>query len=271
MGAMRSTHAQTILLVDDQDPVRTALAGLLRHAGYHILEAASGDAALPIFREHVGRIDVLLSDITMPGMQGPELAQRLITRQPDLSVLLISGFVTCAPSTFGLDDRHVAFLAKPFRVAELLAKLEDLLGRAPRPHPEAAHRDKPARTVLVVDDDETTVDHYARILRSEGFHVVTAMGAEDGYRAIAAGSVDAILLDVRMPHVDGLEFLQRLRREGTNPTPVAMLTGDYLLDERTVAQIHALGADLHFKPLWVDEVVAIVRTLLSGVRHLAPS
>jgi DNA-binding response OmpR family regulator len=261
---MGTANPRTILLVDDQAPVRTVLAALLCQAGYRVLEAASGQDALRLWREHPAKIDVLLSDIAMPGIQGPELAQRLIARQPDLYVLLISGFVTCSPSTFGLDHRRVAFLAKPFRLSELVAKLEDLLARSPRRSSEPPQGDEHlrGRMVLVVDDDETTLNHYAGMLRLEGFHVVTASTAEEGLRVFAKGPVDAVLLDLRMPDIDGLELLRRLRRDGASRTPIAMLTGDYLLNDDVVAQIYALDAALHFKPLWIEDVVAIVQGLL---------
>jgi DNA-binding response OmpR family regulator len=114
-----------------------------------------------------------------------------------------------------------------------------------------------------VDDDDATVDHYAHILRSEGFRPVTALTAEQGLDALARESIDAVLLDLRMPDIDGLEFLRRLQRHGISRAPVAMLTRDYLLDDRIIAQIHAFGVELHFKPVWVEDVVAIVGDLLA--------
>src|SRR5262245_25223159 len=116
----------------------------------------------------------------MPGMQGPELAQRLIALQPNLHVLLISGFVKRPPAMFGLDDRDVAFLAKPFRLQELVTKLQELVARSSRAtaNPTADQDAAADRTVLVVDDDEVTVDLYARILRAERFHVIAATTAE---------------------------------------------------------------------------------------------
>src|SRR5262245_48786138 len=99
---------------------------MLRRAGYDVVEANSGEEACRIFPPQAGDIHILVSDIAMPGMQGSELAQRLIAIKPSLHVLLISGYVKCSPSTFRLDDRNVAFLAKPFHAKELLAKLQEL-------------------------------------------------------------------------------------------------------------------------------------------------
>jgi DNA-binding response OmpR family regulator len=117
-----------------------------------------------------------------------------------------------------------------------------------------------------VDDDRTTLDHFSRMLKLEGFEVCTA---EDGERALLLATErrpDAILLDLRMPLMDGVEFLRRLRRTpGLADTPVAIVTGDYFVEERIGAQLNDLGTRLVFKPLWVDEIVALAKSLID--RH----
>src|SRR6476660_9417035 len=110
---MSTPSAGLVLLVDDEHAVRTVTGVMLRRAGYDVIQASSGDEALRLFQEHAAEIPILVSDIAMPGMQGPELAQRLIAIKRDLFVLLISGYVKCSPSMFRLDDRNVALLAKP--------------------------------------------------------------------------------------------------------------------------------------------------------------
>jgi CheY-like chemotaxis protein len=268
----RSAAAETVLLVDDESAVRTVIAVMLRRAGYDVIEASSGDGAARLFQRHAGAIRFVVSDIAMPGMQGPELAQRLIALQLDLYVLLISGYVKCSPSTFRLDDRNVAFLAKPFVPAELIAKLRELVTRSAGPAISLTARDSNlanSRTVLVVDDDLATVELYTRMLRPEGFTVIPTTTGEEGLRQFAQQPADVILLDLRMPDIDGLEFLRLLRRSATRRPAVAMITGDYFLDDSIIAQVRALGAELHFKPLWVDDIVGIVRGLLSGATNRA--
>jgi DNA-binding response OmpR family regulator len=119
-------------------------------------------------------------------------------------------------------------------------------------------------TILVVDDDETVRRTFAQILKFEGYRVRTATDAESGLRVAADSRPRAIILDFRMPLVNGLEFLRRLRAgyEG-HETPVAMVTGDYFLDDHVLAELKSLGAVLYFKPLWLDDLVDLVRTLLS--------
>jgi two-component system, OmpR family, response regulator PrrA len=123
--------------------------------------------------------------------------------------------------------------------------------------------ERAAATILIVDDDEGVTQTFARMLRLEGFDVRTAMTAETGLREAEDARPDAIILDLRMPLVDGLGFLRRLR-EQTNQrdTPVAIVTGDYFLDDSVSAELRQLGAELKFKPLWLEDLVGLARTLL---------
>jgi DNA-binding response OmpR family regulator len=106
---------------------------------------------------------------------------------------------------------------------------------------------------------------FAQILKFEGYRVRTARDAETGLRAAADSRPDAIILDFRMPVLNGLGFLRRLRvEEGQRDTPVAIVTGDYFLDDHVVAELKALGAVLFFKPLWLEDLVALAHQLLRG-------
>ena len=120
-------------------------------------------------------------------------------------------------------------------------------------------------TVLIVDDDFATVDIFAQVLRLEGYEVRTALSAEGGMRAVQASRPDAILVDFRMPLATGLEFLRRLRAcDGYRDTPVAVVTGDYSLDDTLGTELDQLGARVAFKPLLVAELVDLTSRLLAG-------
>jgi two-component system, cell cycle sensor histidine kinase and response regulator CckA len=119
---------ERILLVEDEDSVRVILGALLRRNGYHVLEAATPRGALDIFAHHADAIDLLLTDIVMPEMNGPALAQRLVSRKPTLRVLFISGYADAA-SPAALRGPHVGFLAKPFLASTLTRAVRDLLDR----------------------------------------------------------------------------------------------------------------------------------------------
>ena len=119
-------------------------------------------------------------------------------------------------------------------------------------------------TILIVDDDEGVTTTFARMLRLEGYQVHTAMSAETGLREAEATLPDAIILDLRMPLVDGLGFLRQLRSIAQQQhVPVAIVTGDYFLDDAVSSELTQLGAALKFKPLWLEDLVSLARTLLS--------
>jgi len=119
------------------------------------------------------------------------------------------------------------------------------------------------RTILIVDDDRAVVDTFARMLKLEGFAVATAINPEMGLEIADSARPDAIILDLRMPLVNGLQFLRHLRsKPNLVEVPVAIVTGDYFLGEPTAAELKALGASIRFKPMWLEDLVALARTLV---------
>jgi CheY-like chemotaxis protein len=118
-------------------------------------------------------------------------------------------------------------------------------------------------TILIVNDDSTLAEMFARMLTLEGFNALTAVDPETGLYEAEAAQVDAILLDLQMPRVDGLAFLRRLRaHQDGREMPVAIVTADIFLDRATINDLRELGAATYFKPLWVDDLVCITRGLL---------
>jgi DNA-binding response OmpR family regulator len=118
-------------------------------------------------------------------------------------------------------------------------------------------------SILIVDDDEAVTQTFARMLELEGYAVRTAINAETGLREAEEYRPDAIILDLRMPLMDGLGFLRRLRGcDGQHDTPVAIVTGDYFLDDAVSNELRQLGAELKFKPMWLEDLVGLARMLL---------
>jgi len=113
-----------------------------------------------------------------------------------------------------------------------------------------------------------TTETFARILRLEGFQVQTAGSAEGGLQEADTHCPDAIILDLRMPLMDGLGFLRRLRSTVQHRhVPVAIVTGDYFVDDEVSAEIRQLGAELKFKPVWLEDLVALAHSLVEPERR----
>jgi len=121
----------TILLVDDEGPVRQMLYEFLAAVGYRVLEAKDGVEALRVGRGHTERIDLLLTDMVMPGMDGLELAMRHIKLHPESKILVISGYPGMPGDASFTSDSRYAFLPKPFAVKSLAEQVRALLNRAP--------------------------------------------------------------------------------------------------------------------------------------------
>jgi two-component system cell cycle sensor histidine kinase/response regulator CckA len=115
---------ETILLVEDEPAVRRLFMLALTHAGYRVYPARNGQEALKLFDEHGDSIDLLLTDLKMPHMDGAELARHLHARRKTLKMIAISGYAGGADQQLTAD-----FLAKPFSRHELLAKVREVLDR----------------------------------------------------------------------------------------------------------------------------------------------
>jgi len=119
-------RGETILLVEDEDSLREAVHDYLRENGYEVLEAANGQEALEVAARHSGGIHLLLTDVIMPKMSGPELARELSSRE-GMAVLFMSGYTDDAIVNHGVLQPGVAFLQKPFSLDVLGAKVRNVL------------------------------------------------------------------------------------------------------------------------------------------------
>jgi CheY-like chemotaxis protein len=124
----RSRSGQgTVLLVEDQASVRNLITRVLRASGYRVIEADSGPQALALPDSELSSIDLLITDVVMPGMSGSALAAGLTARKEGLRVLFISGYAPNRTMHEGLLEPGMAFLQKPFSPAQIAAKVDEIL------------------------------------------------------------------------------------------------------------------------------------------------
>jgi PAS domain S-box-containing protein len=127
--------SETILLVEDEEQVRGAVRNLLRRNGYHVLEAQSPGDALLVSEQYSGSIHLLLTDVIMPRMTGPELASRLLLLRPSIHVLYMSGYANRSIERTGVLDQAFSFLQKPVTPDALLGKVREVIDGVRRPLP----------------------------------------------------------------------------------------------------------------------------------------
>jgi signal transduction histidine kinase len=126
-GVRPTGGGETLLLVEDNDELRSATRGLLDALGYRVATAANGPEALAALEEAGGRIDLVICDMVMPGMSGPEVVERLRARSPEIRVLLMSGYTDDVVARHGISEGKYDFLEKPFSADRLAVKIRFVL------------------------------------------------------------------------------------------------------------------------------------------------
>lgn len=125
MSYQRGT--ETILLVDDEESLRTVVVDLLSQLGYHVLAAGNGEQAIKLAQEYPGKIDLLVTDVVMEGLPGPELADTLLQGRPGLKVVFISGFADGSHDWDTILRPGMVLVQKPFSIKILSTKLREVL------------------------------------------------------------------------------------------------------------------------------------------------
>ena len=126
-GGDAAPVSETILLVEDQEEVRSVLRRVLTARGYHVLAAASGQDALRLTVQFAGPIDLLVTDVMMPGMSGREVALLLAPAHPTMKTLYLSGYTDECIAHLGMREPGIAFLQKPFTGDTLAQKVREVL------------------------------------------------------------------------------------------------------------------------------------------------
>lgn len=124
MALVPETNPATILVVEDDDSVRKVVGRIVSNGGFHLLSAGSGEEALNIEKEFRGTIELLISDVMMPDMSGPEVAQKMKLLRPGMRVMLMSGYPDGALSVLNFGWH---FIRKPFMAADLTTRIKDVL------------------------------------------------------------------------------------------------------------------------------------------------
>ena len=119
--------SETILLAEDNEHVRRLTGTILRRHGYTVLEAENGERALSILDGYSGTVNLLLSDVVMPGMNGSELFAQAVKKVPDLKVLYMSGYTDDVIAHHGILDEGIQFIQKPFSLQALTSKVREAL------------------------------------------------------------------------------------------------------------------------------------------------
>ena len=117
----------TLLLVEDEAPFREALGGTFRRMGYKVIVAENGEEGVKLFERHAKEIDLLVSDVVMPKLSGPDMVGMIRKQRADLKVLFLSGYNHDMLSSYGIDHRNTFVLPKPFTTKQVIDKISEIL------------------------------------------------------------------------------------------------------------------------------------------------
>jgi CheY-like chemotaxis protein len=252
-GVARGRRSETVLVVEDDEDVRTYSTESLRELGYNVLEAPDARAALQVLDAHRD-IDVLFTDVGLSGgMNGPQLAEEARKRNLTLKILFTTGYARNAIVHEGRLDPGVELLTKPFTQAALSGKLRDIIDS----------RSTPAR-VLVVEDDALIQMLAREYLEECALKVDLASTAAEALNKLrlVPGGVDAMVIDMGLPDSKGDSLVREVRSIYPSlPIVIASGQGTANVREQFRGLISIAIVD---KPYTADQLKAAIRTI--GIR-----
>ena len=240
---------ETVLVVEDQAEVRKFAAAALNAYGYRVIQAETASEALLCCEQERERVDLVLTDVVMPGIGGGELAARLRKRWPGIKVLFMSGYAGDAVTHHGVLEQSAAFIQKPFSPDQLAHKVREML----------VTPDRPAR-IVVVDDEASVRSFLRKALEHGGYEVLEATDGKRAVKESLVQQVDLVITDLVMPEQEGIETIQALRRVVPGIKIIA-ISGAFHGQFLRTAQL--LGADAVLnKPLSIELLLATVAEVL---------
>lgn len=255
----RPTEPRVLVLDDDRD-TRRLVCRTLSNRGYRVVEAETGDEA--ILKLSRGSFHVAILDIKMPGLDGLDVLIEMADLSPQTVPIMLTGAADKDSVQAAVAGRASGYIIKPCRPSDLIAAVE----RAVR---QWGNRDlsgvtivhSRGQSILVVDDDKHVRKNLVRSLEREGYEAVEAAGGADALFKLSQQHFAVVLLDVKMPGMDGVEVLHSIVEHHPN-TFVIMLTGLDPADRDEAAILSQLSEDGAYgclqKPCRIDELIRTI-------------
>ncbi len=193
-----------ILIVDDDETIRTTLSDIITVRGYEVATAESGETAIQMCTEN--RYDVILMDVRMPGIDGVEAFRQIRADQADVRVIIMTAYSTEELEQLALDEGAIAFLPKPLDIQQVLG----LIGEATK-----------EVSILFVEDQGTLAATLVPMLEAAGFSVKSVTSPANALELARQIPFAVVFIDLEMQTMGGLELYLALRK--INPTSVAVM------------------------------------------------
>ncbi len=251
-----------LLLVDDEEEFLMASSQALGRRGFDVEIAPNGVTAL----EMVGKseFDVLVLDVKMPDIDGIEVFKQIRETLPDLPVVLLTGH-SSIDDAFQTSKNGVAdYLSKPIDMDELATRLHEVVGKAGcrvETVSEGLRSIDPAKKVrvMLVDDEVDFLESLKKVFQRRNMEVTTAESGEEALALLKESLVDVVVLDVKMPGMDGLEVLRRIKRDF--PSVEVILLSGHPSVEAAVQGVKLGASEYMKKPPKIEDLAATIRWL----------
>ena len=240
----------TILVVDDNEDLLETFAMILKRRGFKVETAGNGASAVDKFKEQ--DFDVTLMDIVMPEMNGVEAFRKIKEMQPEASIILMTAYSDEDLIKTAKDEGVHRIINKPIRIDKLIELINEAAGSQP---------------ILVIDDDADICDTLTKVLKQQGYEVMTAFSGEEAIVTAQDKDFQMAFIDVKLPNIDGLETLLRLKE--INPDILTiMMTGfrNEVKDALDKAQ-EASAITCLYKPFDPAEAADIAKKIGKKARH----
>ncbi len=240
----------TILVVDDNQDLLETFAMILKRRGYSVQTAGDGLSAINKFKEQ--DFDVTLMDIVMPEMNGVDAFKKIKEIQPEAPIILMTAYSDEELIQNARDEGVCNIIHKPIRIDQLIELINETAGSEP---------------ILIVDDDADICETLTKILELQGYDVLTAASGEEAVTVTRKKTCQMAFIDVKLPNIDGLETLLRLKE--INPDIlVIMMTGfrNEVKEALDKAQ-EASAITCLYKPFDPAEAANLVKKIFKKKHH----
>ncbi|HUT67407.1 MAG TPA: response regulator [Dehalococcoidales bacterium] len=240
----------TILVVDDNEDLLETFAMILKRRGFYVETASNGASAVNKFKEQ--DFDVTLMDIVMPEMNGVEAFRKIKETHPEASIILMTAYSDEDLLQSAKDEGVRRIIQKPIRIEQLIKLINEAASSEP---------------ILVIDDDADICDTLTQVLKRQGHEVLTAGSGEEAIIIAQEKACQIAFIDVKLPNIDGLETLLRLKEINPDILTVMMTGFRNEVKEALDKAQKASAITCLYKPFDPAEAADIVKKIGKKARH----
>ncbi len=229
-----------ILVADDEKNMRNTLANILSREGYQVSKVASGEEAVELCSGEA--FDVILMDVRMPGIDGVEAFRQIRRHREGVRIIMMSAYSVDELKEAALDQGAIAFLPKPLDVEQVIRLVSEV-------------RDT---TILVVEDDERTVELLDGELSKHGYKVTLTNSPHDALELVEQIRFDLVFIDAKLPSMSGLDLYLAIKK--LNPAAVTIMISGQEAEFEAIAREAVRQTAYTFlkKPLEIDHVLGLL-------------